>query len=399
MPLPVLALFAAGAGLQQLGRERKKRRGEEADIREVERLREIVGTARNTGVISPQDAAFLDIAAIDGNTSEVLSAINAAATRKLRTEEFNLSFDVTSDENRADREQTIATHDLAVEQHALSVRKADEAVDVELQTQLTIAKNLNVRTAHDPVFGDVSVPTRISPEFKTGLDDLRQTTNEAGKINQLVDFVTTQGIQRDPSAPITTLMKSLYNDVIAFKIEDLGFGVPQAAEFLRVEQGNPDPTAFWAAMARGDPAVLAPMMQILEAKNRQLGNIVRDQRNWNVDRIDTDRALAQIASGAELGPAAVKRIGDILQSAGGQTAGITERVAAGIGTLSSTMNLLLNPEDETAGARLRRSQDAAKALGGDAPGGPVIPGSLPRQAAGGAQGLIDLIATFAKKGR
>ena len=189
--------------------------------------------------------------------------------------------------------------------------------------------------------------------------------------------------------------------MVAFTIADLGFGVPQAAEFLRVEQGLPDPTAFWTRVRRGEAATIGPMLQILEQKKKQVSNTVRDQRNWNVDVLDTDRALNAVSDATRIGPAAVQKVGEITQTAGGVDTQST-RATAAVQVLAAQANLLFNPDDPSAKTRLRASQDFAKKLGEDPDANLLIPDLLPpglRELSGAAQGIQDLISTFARKGR
>lgn len=397
MAVPLLAIFAAGLGLQQAQiRGQRKRATEASELQQIQLL-QMSGTARNLEQITPEQGMILQRAVETTTPAQFQSMLRGFMRDTRSAKEFAITSGEAAATGRVNRENT---------QTRLAVFEEESriALNPELREQFKILDDPSIRQVTNSVTGRESiVPTRINPLFKAGVEDLRTTTTEAEKINTLLGMVAREGLQQDPSAPITTLMTKAYNDVVAFVIEDLGFGVPQAQEFVRVELGIPSPTAWWTALRRGEAATIAPLMEIMTAKQRQLGNIVRDQADWNVDQLDTTRALNAIGDAANLIPIANKVIGDITQAFGGRRQGGQGTIASSQAqVLAARANLLFNPDDPSAQQRLRQSQEFAKRLGEDPDASLIIPDILPeplRTLSGAAEGSLDAIVTFLRKGK
>ncbi len=299
MPIPLLAIFAAGLGAQQLVERGARRRETEASVAAVQQQREAVAIAGRLGEISQQQGAIADSVAQQGNAAITNATLRSMIAENRRRLEFGVTSTETAASNRSLREDRDRRFLLNQDRFDLEQDSFDASLNPEIQQALQAARARGTRSAEfDTVVDGATqrteqVPRRNTPLYITARDGLRDSNRGLRIVNRLHTLISDlpRGEALDPASPVASEITNLYELMLSFGREEQNLGTPQAAEILRQERANPNPTDFIRSLIGSKASILSAMSVTQATFQRGLTQTLRDTRNFDFDREDTDTSM------------------------------------------------------------------------------------------------------------
>ena len=303
MALPLLAVFAATLGAQQFVQGRARERATAAEIQAkqqaITQQRGTVAAALNQGLITQQEALAGDAVAQQGIAAQTNSFLRGMITESRNKKEFVVTSTETAASNRSQREDRDR-------RFLLTKRAEDAALNPEIQTALAAADALGRlsvtnRTVIDGATGEiVHPPRRGQPGYNLQRDRVRETSRGLRNTNELMQLIQDlpSGQILDPASPAFAQIANRYENLLAFGRKEQNLGTPQGKETARQERANPNGTSFVRALQGSKAATLASLSITQETLKLAAEESLRDSRNLNLDRIDTDESLLLIAQAA-----------------------------------------------------------------------------------------------------
>lgn len=378
MAIPLLAVFAAGLGLQAVQQGRERERATVAAQAVITQGRATIATALNQGLIDQKQAAAGDAVAQQGDARQTNTFLRSLITGNRAEEEFAITSAQTAETARSQREERDR-------RFLLDEEKQDAALNIEFQTALAAGQargrlDATTDTGIDGASGNAfRVPSRGQPLHTDALKRLRENNRGLDNINRIAELV--QGLPAgqtlDPAAPVTTELANRYENLLAFGRKEQNLGTPQAAEIKRQERANPNATSFIRSLSGSKAATLASLTVTQETFQRTSQQQLRDTRNFDFDSADTDRTLDLLAeahntievSKLEIGSDVNRAFGAGSQSPG---AGTVTQARTAIDIAGELLQLTRFPREDTR-ARLRKLQE----VGAEIFGNPDIPLFIP----------------------
>lgn len=395
MPIPLLAIMAAGIGVQALQLQGIQRKGRKTKQATIDQTLTSIGRAVALGLIDPKRASVLELQAMAGDVALANSQLNAALTAQATFQEQQRDNVAQADSVRIQQEDRAKVR-------AETQRMNDAALNPELQTVLAAANafgtaQVDTNFGIDAVTGrPTQTPKRNTPDFVTARDELRDNQRGLENVNKLHDLiVSVQGSEIDPASPVVAEMKNRFETLLAFGRQAQNLGTPSGKETARLERANPSGASFVNSLTGSFAATLASLTVTQQTLKKTAEQQLRDTRNFGFDQEDTFRSLNLINEAANQ----IEVAGNVIGSdktvpfgaqgiPGGDEASVT-KFGTGLGVAVELAKLAGRPDLR----RLRFLQDTAMRIFGDPDVPFLIPDVLPkklREFFGASAEVVDL---------